>query len=80
MRAPKRQLKKPKYFVDVFYTGDKTKTEGLELSEASYDPAQCKIESRRPGESHHEQNYTAGWVFLVPLARASSASAGVEDI
>lgn len=48
MRAPKRQLKKPKYFVDVFYTNDKTKTEGLELSKATYGPAQCKIEHVEP--------------------------------
>ena len=87
MRAPKRKQKKPKYFVDVFYTGDKSKTTGLELSERTYGPAQCKIESRRVGETHHERNYTYGWVFLVPrdgdgstplmsTAAASSTGAG----
>ena len=61
----KRKLKKPRYFVDVFYTAYKTKTEGLELSETIYGPAQCKIESRRVGETVHKRNYTKGWVFLV---------------
>ena len=79
MRAPKRKLKKPKYFVDVFYTGDKTKTEGLELSETTYGPAQCKIESRRVGETVHERNYTKGWVFLVPRGGEGTASVDSTD-
>ena len=66
MRAPKRKAKKPKFFVDVFYSADKTKTAGLELSMKTYGPAQCKVESVRIGETLYEGSYTAGWVFLVP--------------
>ena len=69
MRAPKRKQKKLKYFVDVFYIADKSKT-GLELSASTYGPAQCKVESRRGDETQHERNYTYGWVFLVPVADA----------
>ena len=74
--APKgrrRGPKTPQYV--VFYPGDRPKME-LPLSEKTYGPTQCKVEPRGIGEQLHENNYPAGWVFLVPLDCGNAAGDG----
>ena len=62
-----RAAKLPTYIVEVFYAADSSKT-GLRLSTKTYGPAQCKVGDVRVGSTNVPRSFSAGWVFLVPVA------------
>lgn len=65
----------PRYVAEVYYAESVSKTEQV-LSRATYGPAQCKIGAVRVGSSIVKDSYTAGWVFLAPLAAAPRLADG----
>ena len=53
----------------IFHAVDSSKCE-CKMSSKTYGPAQCKVADVRVGSATVPNSYTAGWVFLVPVADA----------
>ena len=64
-----RAAKTPTFTVEIFHAADSSKCE-CKLSSKTYGPAQCKVADVRVGSATVPNSYTAGWVFLVPVADA----------